>query len=322
MKHPMRSGPKKTNGLLFFSRKRDRDSGSRKKLKIECLNDSLDTNYWTLREATVSKKALKAEVKEIESSLGPMPEGVVYLIDFEGDVAASQVETLRELVTSVLMVATEKDKVVVRLDSSGGYAHTYGLAAAQLKRIRDAKIPLVICVDKVAASGGYMMACVANEIVATPTAIIGSIGVVAELPNFSGLLKKFDIQYHQFTAGKYKRTVGTFTENTPDKIEKFNEDLQVVYESFKEHIRENRPSLDIDRVATGECWMGKHAKDLGLVDTLMTSDEYIFNLTQEVNVYRLYFSESRGFMSSFMNSLAQTIVTNVTKIIMESKFLR
>lgn len=218
----------------------------------------------------------------------------VFVLDFHGDIKASECDNLREEVSAVLGTATANDEVVVKLESGGGMVHSYGLASSQLARISQKSIPLTVCVDKVAASGGYMMACVADKIIAAPFAILGSIGVIAQLPNFHKLLKKNDIDYEMFTAGEYKRTVTMFGENTPKGREKFVEDLEDVHVLFKQFVSEHRPEVDIAAVATGEVWFGRRALDVKLVDELQTSDEYLLNLSANADIYEVSFTHKKS----------------------------
>jgi serine protease SohB len=209
----------------------------------------------------------------------------VYVLDFNGDIQASETELLRHEITAVLTMASTQDEIVLRLESPGGMVHSYGFAASQLARIRNKNIPLTICVDHVAASGGYMMATIANKIVAAPFAIVGSIGVVATLPNFSKVLKKYDIDYEQFTAGEYKRTVTMFGENTQKAKDKFQADLEDTHVLFKQHISQYRPELKVEEVATGEIWYGTQALGKGLIDAVGTSDDYLVEACKDADVY-------------------------------------
>lgn len=232
------------------------------------------------------KKKLKAEEKAkktaLKSAQKPESEAVedtsdkrVFVINFDGDIRASATGAMREEITAVLSVARAVDEVVVRLESGGGMVHSYGLAASQLKRVTDAGVPLTVCVDMVAASGGYMMACVADKILAAPFAILGSIGVVAQMPNFHRLLKKNDIDFELLTAGEYKRTLTMFGENTDKARQKFVDELEDVHGLFKRFVSAHRKQVDVDVVATGEIWFGQQAIDQKLVDEIKTSDEYI-----------------------------------------------
>lgn len=216
-------------------------------------------------------------------------EGKIFVLDFKGDMQASAVEYLREEITLLLSSANpEQDKIVVRLESAGGLVHGYGLASAQLLRLRDAGFHVTICIDKVAASGGYMMACIAHEIISAPFAIVGSIGVVAQIPNFNRLLKEHHVDFELFTAGEYKRTVTMFGENTDEGKQKFEQELQQTHELFKHFVEQYRPQLNIQQVATGEHWYGQDALDLNLVDKLATSDSHLFELMQVHDVYLLH----------------------------------
>ncbi|EOT1256704.1 protease SohB [Cronobacter sakazakii] len=250
-------------------------------------------------------KAAKARAKRGDAA--PAGKPTLYVLDFKGSIDAHEVSALREELTAVLAVAKPADEVLVRLESPGGVVHGYGLAASQLQRLRERQIPLTIAVDKVAASGGYMMACVANNIVAAPFAIIGSIGVVAQIPNFNRLLKRNDIDIELHTAGQYKRTLTLLGENTEEGREKFREDLNETHHLFKEFVHSMRPSLDIDAVATGEHWYGVQAKEKGLVDEISTSDDLIIARMAEREVVSLRYMQRKRLMDRFTGSAAQSL---------------
>jgi len=247
------------------------------------------------KEAKEKAKAAKAEskksVKETSETESVEEDEEskrrVFVLDFDGDIKASDVDFLREEITAVLTMARKQDEIVVRLESGGGMVHSYGLAASQLQRIKDKEIPLTVCIDKVAASGGYMMACLADKIVAAPFAIVGSIGVVAQLPNFNKILKKNDIDFELFTAGEYKRTVTMFGENTDKAKEKFQSDLEETHVLFKNHVSRFRPKLDIEKVATGDVWYGIDALDQDLIDEVGTSDDYVVAACNDADVFEV-----------------------------------
>ncbi|MGH8465612.1 MAG: protease SohB [Pseudomonas sp.] len=241
-------------------------------------------------------KALRKQQAKAQKQQKKTPEDKprVFVLDFDGDIKASATESLRHEITALLSLATPRDEVVLRLESGGGMVHSYGLASSQLARIRQAGIPLTVCIDKVAASGGYMMACIGDKIVSAPFAILGSIGVVAQLPNVNRLLKKHDVDFEVFTAGEYKRTVTVFGENTEKGREKFQEDLDVTHQLFKDFVSRYRPQLHIDDVATGEVWLGVAALNKQLVDELKTSDEYLGERARNANLYHLTFAQRKS----------------------------
>ncbi len=214
----------------------------------------------------------------------------LFVLDFDGDIKASPVDTMREEITALLTLASENDEVLIRLESGGGAVHSYGLAASQLQRIRDRNIPLTVSVDRVAASGGYLMACVADKIIAAPFAIIGSIGVIAQIPNINRVLKKHDVDIEQLTAGKYKRTLTMLGENTDEGRQKMQEELEEVHTQFKGFVSSRRPDMDIEQVATGEHWLGQRALELGLVDELQTSDDYLMAQSETANILKLKYT--------------------------------
>lgn len=241
-----------------------------------------------------AKEMAKTKTDEIASEATETAKKRIFVLDFYGDIKASEVESLREEISTVLTLAKPTDEVVVKVESGGGMVHSYGLASSQLARITHKNIPLTVCVDKVAASGGYMMACVANKIVAAPFAILGSIGVVAQLPNFHKLLKKNDIDYEMFTAGEYKRTVTMFGENTEKGRAKFVEELEDTHVLFKEFVSEHRPQVDVVKVATGEVWFGRRAIEVNLIDELQTSDEYLFAQAENADIYEVEFTYKKS----------------------------
>lgn len=241
-----------------------------------------------------AKEAAKTKGDDANSESTDTERKRIFVLDFYGDIKASEVESLREEISTVLTLAKPTDEVVVKVESGGGMVHSYGLASSQLARITHKNIPLTVCVDKVAASGGYMMACVANKIVAAPFAILGSIGVVAQLPNFHKLLKKNNIDYEMFTAGEYKRTVTMFGENTEKGRAKFVEELEDTHILFKEFVSEHRPQVDMVKVATGEVWFGRRAIEVNLIDELQTSDEYLFAQAETADIYEVEFAHKKS----------------------------
>ncbi|EXU20652.1 peptidase S49 family protein [Acinetobacter baumannii 25253_1] len=257
-------------------------------IRVSHLNARVNEQRKKIAQTTASRLELLQLAQQLakEAKIRRKNNQKIFVLDFKGDIQASAVENLREEITLILATAKAgRDRVVVRLESPGGMVHGYGLAAAQLVRLRDAGFHLTICVDKVAASGGYMMACIANEIIFAPFAVVGSIGVVAQVPNFNRLLKEHNVDFELYTAGQYKRTVTMFGENTPEGKAKFEEELQQTHVLFKHFVEKYRPQLNVDKVATGEHWYGQDALDLNLVDKLQTSDEYLLALLPQHDVY-------------------------------------
>lgn len=266
-------------------------ASQKSELEVEPIDKKYKDFAFFLKSFTSSKEDLKEEKKkrkaEKKHQTEESPKKKVFVLNFEGDINASQTENLREEITALLQVATPQDEVVVKVESPGGVVHGYGLAASQLLRIRERGIPLTVCVDRVAASGGYLMACVANRIVAAPFAILGSIGVVAQVPNFNRILKKHDVDYKEYTAGEYKRTVSLFGEITSKGEERFQERLQDTHVLFKNFVHRFRPQVDLSKVATGDYWFGEEAQHLGLVDDLKTSDDYLLSFEKNVPIFEL-----------------------------------
>ena len=226
---------------------------------------------------------------------------------------ASEVDHLREEITAILCVAEAQDEVLVKLESGGGVVHGYGLAASRLQRIKAKGLSLTVAVDKVAASGGYMMACVADKLIASQFAYIGSIGVLAQLPNFNKLLKKNDIEFEQHTAGEFKRTLTVFGENNDEGRAKFKEEIEEIHVLFKDFVQSQRPEMDIDKVATGEYWPGVKAKTLGLVDDLMTSDDYILSHYPEREIFSVKYSIKKNVAEKLGMSAAQVAERTLMK---------
>ena len=288
--------------------------GSEAGENVEDTKGSASDNQDESSVAELESEELKksSESEKLEADKEPQNEqghakSRLFVINFDGDVEASAVENLREEITAIISAADHDDRVLVRLESPGGMVHSYGLAASQLSRIKVANLKLIIAVDQVAASGGYMMACVADEIIAAPFAVLGSIGVVAELPNFHRLLKHNKVDYEQHTAGEYKRTLTMFSENTEAARTKFKQELEETHDLFKQFIGDNRPSLDIDKVATGEHWYGTQALKLGLIDKIQTSDDYIVKVAEEIDVFEITYQVKKPLAERLSFSIQSAI---------------
>lgn len=263
----------------------------------EMVNDLIQTKA----QKKASKKAAKQNAKKDQTKKR------IFVVDFDGDMKASAVDDLRETITAILLTATKDDHVLLRLESGGGMVNAYGLASAQLQRLRDAHIHLTASIDKVAASGGYMMACVANNIIAAPFSIIGSIGVIAQLPNFHKLLQKNNIDFEQITAGEYKRTLTVFGKNTSEGREKLQEEINDVHDLFKSFVKEHRDNVVIDEVATGEHWFAAQCIEKNLIDKLQTSDDYLLSHKDEFDIYELEFKIKQSMAKRF-NLFAQNAI--------------
>ncbi|MAZ44138.1 MAG: protease SohB [Legionellales bacterium] len=314
-------------GMIIARIKEQSSSHTEGAISVSNVTDEYDEIRDLLEEETLNSsdlKSLKRERKKEEKlkrkqSSDNDSEKRVFVVNFVGDTEASEVHHMREVITAIVMTAKSQDEVVITLESNGGYVHSYGYAAAQIQRITDKGIPCTICVDTVAASGGYLMACVADKIVAAPFAIVGSIGVIAELPNFNRFLKKYDIDYEQHTAGKYKSTLSMFAENTDEGRSKFKEELAQTHVLFKDFLKENRQNVNVENIATGEYWHARQALSLGLIDTISTSDDYLLNFWKKGHsIYKVSYSEKKTFLDKLSEKFAEAsrkLVASVMKSI-------
>lgn len=300
-------------------------------IEVNNLNRRYDEMEHTLQDAVLDEPALKAlhkqqkkdDKQKHKQEQKAQKQGSserrrrVFVLRFNGDVKAEQVSRLREEVTAVLTIAEAgKDEVLVDIESPGGMVHAYGFAASQLQRIRVSGVTLTVSVDKVAASGGYMMACIAEKILAAPFAIVGSIGVMASVPNFHRLLKKHDVDYDVMTAGEYKATVSMFGENTEKGKVKFRQELEDTHVLFKQFVAKHRPQIAVEEIATGEIWYGSQAIERKLVDEIIDSDSYLLGLRRVADLYEVRYVEKKSIqqrlgllvqhgISSALSSLAR-----------------
>jgi serine protease SohB len=284
-----------------------RRSGEQEGLSVRHLNEQLEERESALKRKLLGKaefkKLKKAQAKERKQRAKSDAERPrVFVLDFKGDLRATAAASLREEISAVLAVAKQGDAVVVRLENAGGAVHEHGFAASQLMRLRQRGIGLTVAVDKVAASGGYLMACVADHILAAPFAILGSIGVIVQLPNFHRLLEDKGVDFELLTAGKYKRTLTLFGKNTDEGREKLAEELEEVHALFKRQIAEHRPSVDLDQVATGEHWYGIRALELKLCDSLGTSDDYLRTLAETADLYSVAYKRRKSLSERVLAS--------------------
>ncbi len=285
--------------LISLGKKKSEDSG----LKLTHINDEEKKREQKFKLEIYDKKkqkALKKELKKDKKNTA-QEKPKLWLLDFKGDISATQTQALREEISLILSLIEKGDEVAVRLENPGGAVHEHGLAASQLLRFKDRGIPLTVLVDKVAASGGYLMACVADKILAAPFAIIGSIGVIAQLPNFNRWLEERGIDFEQVTAGKHKRTLTMFGKNTEEGREKLKEEIEDIHALFKDQIVKYRPDLDIDSVSTGEYWYGARAIELGLIDEIITSDDYLANAKDNFDVYLTKLIKPQSFKEKLFN---------------------
>jgi serine protease SohB len=257
------------------------------------------------KEAKARRKERKREARDRAKQGDGRPR--LFVLDFKGDLRATAAASLREEVSAVLRIARDEDQVLVRLENAGGTVHEHGFAASQLLRLKGRGLRLLVAVDKVAASGGYLMACVADHLMAAPFAIVGSIGVLAQLPNFHRMLEEKGIDFEQVTAGRYKRTLTLFGKNTEEGREKLQQELEDVHELFKIQIRDYRPQVDVERVATGEHWYGIRALELALVDELRTSDDFLLEAAKDRDLYHVAYRRHRHWQERLLGG-AETLL--------------
>ncbi len=293
-------------------------------IEIKNLNDQFNHLKLLMQKSMLSKKQAKELVKQNKkknkSNKSEDKRQRVFVLNFVGNIKASAVKHLRKEITALLAVATTEDEVVICLENAGGMVHEHGFASSQLERIKQRNIPLTVAVDRVAASGGYMMACVADYIVAAPFSIIGSIGVIAQLPNFNRLLEKHGIEYEQVKAGDLKRTLTMFGKNTDEDRERFGEQMEETHALFKEFVADNRKQIDIQEIATGEHWLGKRALELKLVDELITSDDYLLRKSESADVYEVKHSAPKSVSEKIMGN-ASLAFDKVMSVLWERKIL-
>jgi len=291
---------------------------SKGSLIVKNLSKKYEDMGTAIRSSQLNSKELKKYNKEIQKKKKaddkkPSKEDSVYVLNFNGDIQASEVTKLKHEINAILLSDTKCKEVVIKVESGGGSAYAYGLCAAELKRLVDNKIKLTVCIDKVAASGGYLMSCVASKIIAAPWAIVGSIGVIAQLPNFHRLLKKSSIDFEMHTAGEFKRTLTTLGENTEEGRKKFKSELEDLHLIFKDFVKEQRPQVDTKIVATGEVWQGEKAIEVGLIDALGTSDDYLVELSKKLKLFEIDYVEKKNLAERFAFSAQLLIEKSIFK---------
>lgn len=300
---------KKASGSIIIESLNEKMTDIRESLQAEMMPKSAIAKF-----KKEQKKKQKAEKKKQKNNKDENNLPRLFVVQFDGDMRASQVHALRETISAIVEVADSQDEVLLVLESSGGFVHTYGLAASQLQRLRSRQLHLTVAVDKVAASGGYLMACVANKIISAPFAILGSIGVVGQIPNFNRLLEKHNVDIEQHTAGEYKRTLTMFGKNTDKGRQKFQQDLEETHILFKRYIAENRPIVPLDEVATGEHWYGSDALNLRLVDELQTSDDYILAKIKTHEVFEISYEEKQKLSEKIASSFSMILDSFMAKL--------
>lgn len=304
-------------GILGFSAKQKQVLKSGK-LQVVNLSEKIKEQQQELKTAIYGKKQLKAllkqeakntkiESKNIKKSDKQLSFATakprLFILGFDGDIKASAVTSLQHCLNAILPIVDKtQDEILIKLESGGGMVHAYGLAASQLDRIKQHGVRLVVCIDKIAASGGYMMACVADKVIAAPFAIVGSIGVIGQVPNFNKLLEKHNIEFEQHTAGEFKRTITMFGKNDNKAREKFKEELDITHDLFKQYITNRRGNINIDEVATGEHWYGQLAFQKNLVDKIATSDEVVLEYSKTHDLFEVSYQYKKPVSERLFNT--------------------
>jgi serine protease SohB len=304
--------------LLIISSSKSRSSSERGHLEIRNLSDQFESMGEALNGSQMDSKSLKKFTKEAQKrkkkESKKQDKQSVFVLDFNGDVQASGVDKLKHEINAILLSETKCKEVVLKVESGGGSAYAYGLCAAELKRLVDHKIKLTVCIDRVAASGGYLMSCVASKIVAAPWALVGSIGVIAQMPNINKLLKKNLVDFDMHTAGEFKRTLTVFGENTEEGRDKFKSELEDLHVIFKDFVKENRADIDTAVVATGEVWQGDQALAVGLIDEIGTSDDYLVKLSKRFKLFEIEYVEKKNLSDRFAFGIQNAIDKGILKI--------
>jgi len=305
--------------LVIANSKKNKLDSDKGRIVVKNLSEKLEEIGVSLKGAAMGakdyKSFLKERSKQKKKELKKKPKEIVYVLDFKGDIQASGVDKLKQEINAILSSKVKCKEVVLKVESGGGSAYAYGLCAAELKRLVNSKINLTVCIDKVAASGGYLMSCVANKIIAAPWAIVGSIGVIAQLPNFHRLLKKQNIDIEMHTAGKFKRTLTTLGKNTKKGRDKFISELEELHIVFKDFVKENRSKIKVTKVSTGEVWQGDKAKKLGLIDEIATSDDYLLNLSEKFKLLEIQYFEKKPLSTKFASLIETVLEKSVYKIL-------
>ena len=320
--------------LMIVSSSRYKTMGDKGQLIIKNLSEKFESMGTSLRGSQMDPKTYKKFIKEKEKkrkqdskkkNKSSKQKSAIYVLNFQGDVMASDHDKLKQEINAILASKTSCKEVVLKVESGGGSAYAYGLCAAELKRLVDNKIKLTVCIDKVAASGGYLMSCVASKIIAAPWALVGSIGVIAQLPNIHRLLKDNLIDFEMHTAGQFKRTLTVFGENTEEGRQKFISELEDLHIVFKDFVKENRPNVDAMKVSTGEVWQGQKALALGLIDAIQTSNDYLLNLSDKYNLYEVEYHEKKSLGDRFaygIQAFVDQLILRVQESLNKDRFIR
>ena len=291
--------------LMIINSSKGRSAAEKGHLQIKNLSDQFESMGTALQGSLMDPKTFKKFRKDLnkkkkkEDKKPAKDQQSIFVLNFNGDIQASEVDKLKHEINAILLSETKCKEVVLKVESGGGSAYAYGLCAAELKRLVDDKIKLTVCIDKVAASGGYLMSCVATKIVAAPWALVGSIGVIAQMPNINKLLKKNLVDFEMHTAGEFKRTLTVFGENTEEGRNKFKAELEDLHVIFKDFVKDNRPEIDTSVVATGEVWQGEKALEVGLIDEISTSDDYLVKLSKKFKLFEIEYVEKKNLSERF-----------------------
>jgi serine protease SohB len=255
----------------------------------------------------------RKKTKELDEK--PLAERPIAVVSFDGDVRATKRKIVSALIDELIVNKDKLSEAVVVVNSPGGSVAEYGLLYAEMERIRAAGISLTVCIDTYAASGGYLMSLPANRIVAAPFAFVGSVGVVAYSPNIHRLLKKHDIEPRLFTAGEFKRTVTLIGDDDEEAKQHFQHQLESLHGLFLAAVKKYRTGANFEKIGTGDHWTAEESQtqNLGLVDHIATSREYLLKLNADRDLVHLSQKKHmlEGGLGRFAAQLSEELVDRI-----------
>lgn len=298
-----------------------------KKIKLIQLNQQQEKHDKALIKVIGKSPGILSSIKNVIGKSEGIVRKTAVLLSFNGDINATEVIEFGRAVSMIVQMKDLVSEVYIIINSGGGVVNGYGLLASEIERLHYSEIETYALIDQVAASGGYMAACVANHVVAAPFAYIGSIGVVSEMPNFNQILSDNGINIEQHTAGKSKRTVTPLGKITDEDRNEFKKKLERIHRSFINHVSHYRNINDADEnknsiIFSGDYWIAEETVELelGLVDEISTSQEFLLDKMKEYNIIEITFQENKTKKSklSLLNSLT-TLFSSANEIIKNIK---
>ncbi|WP_343192796.1 S49 family peptidase [Buchnera aphidicola (Taiwanaphis decaspermi)] len=226
----------------------------------------------------------------------------LYILDYNDKIKKNKIKKLREEISSIILVAKKNDEVLLRLENTSDIVYEYGLVIAQLQRLRKKGIKLIISIDKIVSNGGYIIACVADHISASPFSIIGPINIVVNIPNIDKYTQTSNLNNQLNDCNTFTKLT-LIKNNTKIYVNKIFNKLDIKKYIRNSFIKDMRPSLNLNKIFNQNYWIGENAINEKLIDSINTSDDILFSKKDTHNLLKIKYVYKSNIVEKYIVTL-------------------